>query len=90
MAGHTLARCQAGDTALRDALVLEVLRRVDGLPGLRLPANLNLDAFLDRKLAPMVTGLFPERERGVVLSALKRGVCILTRDNLESVLRGTD
>jgi hypothetical protein len=88
--GHTLARCQAGDTSLRDALVFEVLRRVDGLPGLDLPANLDLDTFLERKLAPMVTGLFPERERGVVLSALKRGVCILTRDNLESVLRGTE
>ncbi len=87
---HTLYRCQQGDAALRDALVAEVHRRtVLGSPA-RLPDGLSVEAFLHLRLRPMVDGLLPAVERGLVLGALVRGVCLLTSDTIEQVLRETD
>lgn len=87
---HTLYRCQQGDAALREALVAEVRRRTAAIPPAGLPEGLSVEAFLRLRLQPMVEGLFPAIERELVLGALVRGVCLLTSDNIEQVLRDTD
>ena len=87
--GHTLARCQAGEATLRQALILEVRRRTDGLPAAQLPPGLDFATFVREKLRPMVTGLFPDAQRELLLDTLQRGVYVLTSDNIESILRDT-
>lgn len=85
--GNTLVRCQTGDDALRDALSAEVRRRTAGRPPADAPAGMDVDLLVRQKLDRMVRGLFPISDREAVLHALLRGVCILTSERIESVLR---
>jgi len=72
---------------LRGALVDEVRRRAGRATTPPAPAGGDLAAFARAKLAPMVNGLFPQRERETVLAALERSVVFLTPDTIADVLR---
>lgn len=82
-----LARCERGRRALADALVAEVSRRVQGRDTRGLPKGIQLKTFARAKVGPMVTGLFPVKEREVILDLLENSLVFLTRDNIEQVLR---
>jgi hypothetical protein len=76
--------------ALRDGLLAEVRRRADGARPPSLPEGLDLVAFTRSRVGPMVEGLFPAKEHGVVLGLLERSVVFLTSDNVEQVLTDED
>lgn len=85
--GTFLERAQRGWAALADALIAEVRRRT---PQAETPAALralDVTRFAASKLSPLVRGLFPRREREVVLDLLARSVVFLTPDNVEAILR---
>ena len=76
-----------GDAALRSILIAEVRSR--GTHSNRTPALQAFDvvALTRGKVTPMVTGLFPQHERAVVLAMLERSVVFPVPQNIESVLR---
>jgi hypothetical protein len=55
-------------------------------PALR---SLDVRSFATAKLSPLVHGLFPRRERDIVLDLLARSVVFLTPDNVDSVLHAS-
>jgi hypothetical protein len=60
--GNPIERARRGTAELKAALIAELRRRA---PKVRMPAELrDLEpaAFARRKLTPMVSGLFPEKE----------------------------
>jgi hypothetical protein len=70
------------------ALVREVLARTAGAGIPAVLSGIDLTSFTRSKLAPMVSGLFPAREREVVLRLLEKSVVFLTPANIVDVLRG--
>lgn len=82
-----LSRVTAGKQAMEDALVAEVRRLEAGQELPSLPAGFNTDTFARRKVTPMVTGLFPAKERETILELLESALVFLTHDNVERVLR---
>jgi hypothetical protein len=88
--GDSIMACvRNGNRAIRDALVAEVTKRA---PRAEIPkqlANLNLAEFAQEKISPMVRGLFPADEQGVLMEMFRRSVVFLTPDNIASVLMRT-
>jgi len=84
---HLVARCKSGSRALTDALVAEISRRAQGRVTRGLPKGLELKTFARAKVGPMVTGLFPAKERDVILDLLANSLVFLTGDTIEQVLR---
>ncbi len=76
-----------GDAVLRSALIAEVRSR--GAHATLTPALQAIDVvtLTHGKVAPMVTGLFPQHEQAAVLAMLERSVVFLVPENIESVLR---
>ncbi len=70
---------------LRGALIDEVLRRTSTRSHGPLP-NVDCLALTRRKVKPMVDGLFPRREREVVMRLLERSVVFVTNENIASIL----
>jgi len=87
--GDLLARCKSGRRALADALVAEVARRAQRRDTRGIPKGLELKPFARAKVDPMVTGLFPAKERDVILDLLADSLVFLTRNNIEQVLHET-
>ena len=91
--GNLFAAAQAGDAALRSALIAQLRSRTASLtmpPDL--PSDLHttdVTALTRTRVAPMVGGLFPPHEQAAVLAMLERSVIFLTPDNIESVLQST-
>lgn len=75
---------------LRAALLAEVRRRERGRRGRRLPAGFEPTAYVRGKVAPMVTGLFPDKERGVVLGVLETAFVFLTRQATHELVADVD
>ncbi len=84
--GGVLERCGAGTDALREALLAELRRRVDGRQPSRLPDGYDVIRSTRAKIEPMVCGLFPKREQDAVLALLEKSVVFLTPDNVERVI----
>jgi hypothetical protein len=80
-----LVKAQNADRAMKDALILEVKLRADGLPSPAAPLP-DCHRFTRSKVDPMVNGLFPEHERTNVLEMLERSVTFLTGENILDVL----
>ena len=81
-----IARGRNGNQALRNALLTEVIERT---PHAEIPVqlvNLNVAAFAQEKIAPMVRGLFPSGEQPVVMEMFRRSIVFLTPDNITSVI----
>jgi hypothetical protein len=87
--GNALVRARDGKQALREALVAEVRRRAPDAPVPAALRDLDLPRFIRRKVAPMVQGLFPATEQGVVLGVLARSITFLTPITIVDVLRTT-
>ena len=91
--GNLFAAAQAGDAALRSALIAQLRSRTASVampPAL--PSDLRMTdvtALTRTRVAPMVGGLFPPHEQAAVLAMLERSVIFLTPDNIESVLQST-
>jgi hypothetical protein len=84
-----LERVEEGDRMLRAALIAEVQRRArDCLPP-SLPRRFDPRRFARRQVTPMVEGLFPAKERPVILDLLGSSLVFLTRENIGEVLAVT-
>lgn len=83
----SLSRLTAGKQAMEDALVAEVRRLEVGQSPPSLPTGFDTATFARRKVTPMVTGLFPAKERETILELLEGSLVFLTHDNIEQVLR---
>lgn len=81
-------RVKIGSAALREALIVEVVRRTRGKECPAIPRDLNLRQLARQKFCPMVEGLFPRSEQTVVLSMLESSVVFLTPATIVSVLQG--
>ncbi len=82
-----LSRIIAGKKAIEDALVGEVRRLETGHELPSLPHGFDLTTFARERVTPMVTGLFPAKERATILDLLENSLVFLTHDNIEQVLR---
>lgn len=85
-----MERATCGSAALRCALISEVLQRTGCAA--RIPAfleNADLKVFAHAKLAPMVQGLFPQREHMIILERLERSIVFLTPATIASTLEKT-
>lgn len=82
-----LSRVTTGKQAMEDALVAEVRRLEAGKDLPSLPEDFDSTAFARRKVTPMVTGLFPTKERETILELLESSLVFLTHENIEQVLR---
>lgn len=86
---HSLDRIQRGEDALRDALLAQIRRREKGIT-FHLPdalRGMDIVAFTRDKVQPMVRGLFPAKERDIVLGLLERSVIFLTPESIEPIVR---
>ena len=64
---HALERMHAGDAALRAALTDALRHRTKGLTLPSMPPDFDAGQFVLGKVRPMVCGLFPAKERQVML-----------------------
>jgi hypothetical protein len=83
-----VGKLQSGSSALRDALIAEVLLRTEHDQDPAVPLEMDLQQFSRQKFSGMVAGLFPRSEQAIVLAVLERSVVFLTPSNIASVLRG--
>lgn len=84
--GDLFERARRGTAELKVALVGEIRRRD---PSVATPAALrDLDpaAFARRKLTPMVSGLFPGKEREALLRMFERSLVFVTPESVERVI----
>jgi hypothetical protein len=84
-----VTRGHNGNQALRNALVTEVKRRT---PRSEIPeqlVHLNVVAFAQEKIGPMVRGLFPIRDQPVVMDMFSRSIVFLTPGNIAPVILNT-
>jgi hypothetical protein len=84
-----IARGRNGNQALRNALLTEVMERTPQAETPKQLVNLNVAAFAQEKVAPMVRGLFPSGEQPVVMEMFRRSIVFLTPDNITSVILKT-
>ena len=82
-------RATCGSAALRSALISEVLQRTGCAAVPAFLENADLKVFAHAKLAPMVQGLFPQRERMIILERLERSIVFLTPATIASTLEKT-
>ncbi|WP_298636649.1 hypothetical protein [uncultured Thiobacillus sp.] len=82
-------RATCGSAALRSALISEVLQRTGRAAVPAFLENADLKLFAHAKLAPMVQGLFPQRERMTVLERLERSIVFLTPATIANILEKT-
>ena len=87
--GNLFAAAQAGDAALRSALIAQLRSRTASLAMPPALETTDVTALTRTRVAPMVGGLFPPHEQAAVLAMLERSVIFLTPDNIESVLQST-
>jgi hypothetical protein len=84
---NLVARAEAGDNALRSALIAEVMRRTPHAVEPADLADLDVVAFTREKVGPMVRGLFPRREHEAVIEVLSHSVVFLSPANITTVLQ---
>ena len=85
---NLVEKAQRGSAALTEALLSEVRRRESKVT-VSEPAEFpeDLVEFTREKIAPMVRGLFPQKEQDLVLSLLERSVVFLTPETIEPLIR---
>jgi len=84
-----LERAKLGHDTLRRALIAEVRQRTEHVADREAPLGRDLVALTRAKVGPMVRGLFPRAEQGIVLGVLGHSVIFLTSSNIDEVLRET-
>ncbi len=88
--GGIIDRARRGDRELRAALLGKTRRLTNGITLPPTLPNIDLVPFTRNKLQPMVDGLFPARERELMLSLLEKSVVFVTPANIEQVLSRTN
>lgn len=83
--GDRISACKQAKLELREALIAEVRRRVNGRPLPEFP-DLDLPEFSRQKVEPMVRGLFPTAESDIVMALLENSVVFLTPENIGDIL----
>lgn len=84
--GTLMDRARHGSAVLRSALISAVQKRAGHAA---IPAYLegaDEDIFAIDKFAPMVRGLFPQKEQAIILDMLERSVVFLTPATINTVL----
>ena len=84
---HALERIRACESVLRDALVKAVQQRARGREHTHTPPNTNSTAWVRRKVAPMIHGLFRADERETMLATVERSIVFLTCESIERIVR---
>ncbi len=79
-------RAKDAERALKNALIAELRRRVGGRIPPSVPAGFDSVDFARTKLAPMVNGLFPKKERAAILDLLEDSIVFLTPENIEKII----
>ncbi len=87
---HALERIHAGDAALRSALADALRQRTKGLTFPSMPPDFDAGQFVLGKVRPMVCGLFPAKERQVMLDLFEKSLVFVSGDNIETLIRETD
>lgn len=87
---HVFERVHAGDAALRAALADAVRQRTKGLTFPSLPPDFDAGQFVLGKVRPMVCGLFPARERQVMLDLFEKALVFVSGDNIEQLVSETE
>ena len=87
---HALERIHAGDAALRSALTDVLSQRTKGLTFPSMPANFDASQFVLGKVRPMVCGLFPAKERQVMLDLFEKALVFVSGDNIEQLVSEAD
>jgi len=87
--GSILERARNGDQALRDALIAEVIVRTPDPKSPERLVHMNVAAFAEEKIRPMVRGLFRADEQAVLIDMFSRSIVFLTPDNIASVITKT-
>jgi hypothetical protein len=86
---NIIVRARNGGQATRSALMAEVIKRT---PHAYIPeqlVNLDLAAFVEEKIGPMVRGLFPADEHAALMDMFNRSIVFLTPDNIAAVIMKT-
>ncbi len=87
---HALERIRAGDAALRAALTDALCDRTKDLTSPSMPPEFDAAQFVLGKVRPMVSGLFPDRERQLILDLFEKALVFVTGDNIEQLILETD
>jgi hypothetical protein len=87
--GHALERMHAGDAALRAALADALRQRTKGLTLPAIPEAFDVGQFVLGKVYPMVCGLFPAKERQVMLDLFERALVFVSGGNIEDLISET-
>lgn len=74
------------NSTLREALIDAMLKKASEQPQRPTPHLGDLAALTRDKVAPMVNGLFPLKERPAIMTILERSVIFLTPESIESTL----
>jgi hypothetical protein len=86
---NALARIRAAERRLRAALVKEVRHRMRSCDHPSLPPGFDAGRFVLDKVGSMVRGLFPVKERQVMLNLFEKSLVFVTRDNIEKIVQET-
>ncbi|MDP2759789.1 MAG: hypothetical protein Q8O64_05200 [Sideroxyarcus sp.] len=81
-----VGRAINGDAALRSALISAVRERAEQAAVSACQEHSGLDINAREKFAPMVQGLFPQKEQAVILNMLERSVIFLAPATINTVL----
>jgi hypothetical protein len=81
-----VSRAINGDAALRCALISAVQERAEQAAVSACQEYSGLDINTREKFAPMVQGLFPQKEQAIILDMLERSVIFLTPATINTVL----
>ena len=81
-----VGRAINGDAALRCALISAVRERVEQAAVSACQEHSGLGINAREKFAPMVRGLFPQKEQAIILDMLERSVIFLTPATINTVL----
>lgn len=84
-----IGRAINGDTALRGALISAVRERAEQAAISACHEHYILNINAREKFAPMVQGLFPQKEQAIILDMLERSVAFLTPATINAVLEKT-
>ena len=87
---HALERMHAGEAALRAALADALSQRTKGLTFPSMPPDFDAGQFVLGKVRPMVCGLFPAKERQVMLDLFEKALVFVSGDNIEQLVSETD
>ena len=98
---RVIERIHAGDAVLRAALIEAIHQRTKGMsfpsmpPGFarklrRGKAGFDAGPFVLGKVRPMVCGLFPAKERQVILDLFDNALVFVAGDNIEQLISETD